>query len=356
MRVRVLIALFAMLLAAACAEPGGIDLGSTAEGGRAPSCHELEEGYTVEEVHAGAPGDPGDEVRAELQQWAGSEHSDVFAGMWLDPDAGGQLIVAFSDDARSLGDEVHERFSDAIAVVEVEHSTAELAAVQQEVSEEMGEPEGPGAIVATGQRLQYNRVSVDVIGGDEDALVELSERHGSDRICLTVLEPSEPMDLDGPVRPLAKVQGWRDDLADDIASPFALVEIAYDQQGAEQAWADNVPGDLQPAHGNEGGHGLYGGLDELDIDEQALLVWSSGESGSCPGWLDEIDIADDGTVRLQRGQAGAGACTDDYNPYRMILAVDRQRLPEAAELPTTNVTGVPDGRVSAYPDDSSSRE
>lgn len=50
----------------------------------------------------------------------------------------------------------------------------------------------------------------------------------------------------------------------------------------------------------------------------------------------------------------ADACLADYVPYRMLLAVDRGRLPEAGRLPTADATidgKIIDGRVGAYPDD-----
>lgn len=78
-----------------------------------------------------------------------------------------------------------------------------------------------------------------------------------------------------------------------------------------------------------------------------MVVWSSGESGSCPEWLADIDHAD-GTITFERDRAG-GLCTDNYNPYRMVLAVDRDRLPPADELPSAPLDGVPDREVRIYP-------
>jgi hypothetical protein len=59
-------------------------------------------------------------------------------------------------------------------------------------------------------------------------------------------------------------------------------------------------------------------------------------------------------VEVTRDEAvgPSGACTDDYNPYRMLLAVDRTRVPAAEVLPSEDVEGVPEGPgalVTTYP-------
>lgn len=160
-----------------------------------------------------------------------------------------------------------------------------------------------------------------------------------------------------PVRPLAKADGWRQGLMDSLDGehPYALVEVAFDRATADRAWAANVPSDLAEGTGAPAEPGRYGNLDEVDFDTQAVVVWSSGQSGSCPGWLADVDTDGEGTVSVTTGQTPADACTDDYNAYRMVLAVDLDRLPDPTWLPVTDV--VVDGRtvgavslVRAYPD------
>lgn len=83
-------------------------------------------------------------------------------------------------------------------------------------------------------------------------------------------------------------------------------------------------------------------------------MWHSGESGSCPGWLAGIDSGD-GSVTIELGEYSPhDVCTEDYNPYRMVLALDRDVLPEEEQLPTEDVVigeTIDDGRVTAYPAD-----
>lgn len=152
----------------------------------------------------------------------------------------------------------------------------------------------------------------------------------------------------GAVQTLAKAEGWRDGLADDA---FGVAEVAFDRESAERAWADNVPDGLPEGSGDAEAPGIYGDLDDVDFDTQVVVVWSSGQSGSCAEWIDDIDTTDDGVVTIERGVdvGPTEGCTDDYNPYRTVLAVDRDRLPDEGELPTNVVEGVPNSSVVVYP-------
>lgn len=161
-------------------------------------------------------------------------------------------------------------------------------------------------------------------------------------------EPGDGGSGDEGLVPLAKATRWRDELQ-GTTDAFAVIEIAYDRKTAERSWQDNVPDDLERRDDEQPAEpGLYGDLDDIDFDRQAVIVWSSGESGSCPGWLADIDTRD-GTVHVER-DATQQECTDDYNPYRMVLAVDRDRLPESSDLPHERIEGVPDGEIRRYPE------
>lgn len=152
--------------------------------------------------------------------------------------------------------------------------------------------------------------------------------------------------------PLAKAQGWRDQLG--YVGPFAILEITPDRTAAELAWRENVPDSLSA--GSEDGPGMYGDLDDVDFERQAMVVWSSGESGSCPDWLIDLHTTEDGTVEVvvESGRwipepsdpNVAYVCTDDYNYYRTVLAVDRDRLPDLGSLPSEEIVGVPNGIVA----------
>lgn len=163
---------------------------------------------------------------------------------------------------------------------------------------------------------------------------------------------------EGGVVVLAKAEGWRDGLQESAGHPYALVEIAADAETAARAWDDNVAESLPEADGEPSEPGVYHALETVDFDRQAVVVFSSGESGSCPAWVGELSTGDGRVDVGLRSTAGeAEACTDDFNPYRLVLAVDRDDVPSSDELPvervdvpSENLTDV-EGRVVSYPVD-----
>lgn len=158
---------------------------------------------------------------------------------------------------------------------------------------------------------------------------------------------------DGPVTVLARADGWRAGIEPSVG--FMLLEVAMDEGTALQAWADNVPNELPAADGDPPTEpGAFRSLDDVDFDMQAVVVVSSGGSSSCPPWVRDIRILDD-RVEVSLAREAAEACTDDLHPYRLVLAVDRDRLPapealpvERVDVPSDNLTDV-EGRMVAYP-------
>jgi hypothetical protein len=153
---------------------------------------------------------------------------------------------------------------------------------------------------------------------------------------------------------LAKAQGWRDGLLEATGHLYMLVEVTDDPDTARRAWDDNVPSDLPPAAGDPADPGVYGSLDDVDLRDQLLVVVSSGESGTCPTWVQGLSTTD-GRLQVQLATGTDGPCTDDFRPYRMVLAVDRELMPALEDLPvdridvpSDNLLGV-EGRVVAYP-------
>ena len=285
----------------------------------------------------------------EVRAWAVEERREDFAGLWLDQPTGGTLHVAFAAEVDQHREDVHGRFGEQIRVEAADHSLAELEAVADDITA-AAEPDhdaepAPGQILGWGVHEQVNRVSVSVLGGDDQALADLSARYGADTVCLDVQEPPEPYDPDGQLMHLAKVDGWREGLAAD--GVYRLAEVAPDRDTAQQAWEDIVPSDLPERTGAPEEPGVYGHLDEVDFESQVIVIWSSGESGTCPEWLSDLDVTGADDFRMEIDTASVGACTDDFNPYRMIVAVERDRVPEANSPPITN----PDAQetLATYP-------
>lgn len=147
----------------------------------------------------------------------------------------------------------------------------------------------------------------------------------------------------GPVIPLMKAEGFRSDL---VGQFWSLLEVAYDRATAERAWQASVRPGLEARSGEPLEPGLYGDLDSVDFRTHAVAVWSAGESGWCPGWLGDIRTTGRRVkVTVAEHMPGDG-CTDDYNAYTMVVAIERARLPEKADLPiTADVGPVDDGVV-----------
>ena len=144
---------------------------------------------------------------------------------------------------------------------------------------------------------------------------------------------------------MAKAVGWRDGLREfhgDNLSYFGVLEVAYDRPTAEAAWAENVPASIEEIGDSRGRReGQYADLSAVDFQEQVVVVWSSGQSGSCPDWVKDVRIVEGQAMDVRLARTWLGRCTDDYNPYRMLLAVDREQVPSADEL--ANFTVLVDG-------------
>jgi hypothetical protein len=149
------------------------------------------------------------------------------------------------------------------------------------------------------------------------------------------------------VQVLAKADGWRAPLGPSFWSLYGVVEVAYHEAAVAQAWAQNVPADLVRRSGDPTLPGLYGDLADIEFDREALVVYSSGQSSSCPGWLTGLEVTELGTVLITTTARGTwfttvqgkrmGICYADYSGYRMVLSVDRDLLPPISALPTTRV-------------------
>lgn len=133
--------------------------------------------------------------------------------------------------------------------------------------------------------------------------------------------------LGGSVETLAKLDGWGDGPGYD--GPFAVLEIAYDDGTAAMLWEDNFGA----------GQAAGDGLAQVDLSRQVVALYSSGESGSCPESVHDVGF-NGGTVDITRAvdTGGGDGCTDDYNPYRVIIAIDRADVPTRDELAGTEGT------------------
>lgn len=155
--------------------------------------------------------------------------------------------------------------------------------------------------------------------------------------------------VEGAVVALAKAKGWRTEFTRDLNLPHPLLEIAFDGSTAARAWDENVPDDLKSHEEHSVEPGLYGSLDDVNFETHAVAVWTSGESGTCPETVVRILPRVDGRIDIHTYARG-GVCSDDFSYYRMVLAVERSRLPVEDDLPAeAHVDGDPVGRIVLYP-------
>jgi len=144
----------------------------------------------------------------------------------------------------------------------------------------------------------------------------------------------------GPVRTLAKVDGWREELTTPPEF-LSKLEVAYDAETATRLWEENVPPTLAQRTGVPLEPGRYGDLSDVDFDNQVLALWSGGQSSGCPGWVDDVRVDGTGVVVVSEEQAsrapasdGSYTCPSDWNSYRTVVVMDRAALPGADEITT----------------------
>ncbi len=106
-------------------------------------------------------------------------------------------------------------------------------------------------------------------------------------------------------------------LADEPTQPvensYEYASIAPDRTELDRQWSR---------------YGLSGKPAAMDFAREVALFVGFGESGSCPLEHEGVDIdISDRFVSVQFG-GGSGECTSDYNPRTIVLAIERDRLPD----------------------------
>ena len=162
-----------------------------------------------------------------------------------------------------------------------------------------------------------------------------------------------PAPIDDSITVLARLDGWGQRLStDETVQADLVVEIAYDEAAARAVWDESAPDRLPQRSGEPRQEGRYGSLDDLQLDRQALVVYSSGQSGSCPGW--PVHLSLDGRVLVveETEYVEGDGCNESFSPYRVLLAVDRDVLPAVDALPLRTARSGDrefDALVTAYP-------
>ena len=141
----------------------------------------------------------------------------------------------------------------------------------------------------------------------------------------------------GPAKTLAKGYEMPAGGANDDVS----LELAVDRDTAALLWDEHVSDDLPRGRGQPFSEGIYGDLDSVDFDRQVVALWW-GTEATCPQAVTDVQSPDSATVELHTTEEDH-ACLDIGIPFRMVLALDRDHLPDLSDLPV-NLVEVTDGR------------
>lgn len=308
------------------------------------------------EAPAGGGGGTSADVDRQLEDWGRREAPASFGGVWADPAIDG-FVVGFATDVETYAARIRAEVHPGVGVATVPHPRAELERIAHELAphDDLSLDDAPsvdtaepGTPLRASTSIWAGVVEVLVFDPDDTHLAALTERYGADRLCFEI-QPAPRAPVDG-IRVLAKTV-TRAPVLDDLTGEPTPLRLIDDRDTAERAWADTVPDELPsrddplPAE-----PGRYGDLADVDFDRELVLVWSDGQSGTCPGWIVDVRV-EDGRLAVEGEASGGPNCTHDYVSYRLLLAVDRDRLP-----PVDDLLGMPIRQVYAHGYGDESRE
>jgi hypothetical protein len=174
-----------------------VDATPTTNGGELTPCTEV---ASIEvSVDGGLAGsaNPDEAVLSVLLDY-GAAHPDTFGGLWIDRDAGGALVLAFTDDPAPHRDAIADQLPSAdaaasIEIVQVRYTEAKLNALQvslQPLFDETG-------LVASGVSVDTNRVTVELLDPTPELVARIAGLIPADAVCAEItLTPPRP---DGPL-------------------------------------------------------------------------------------------------------------------------------------------------------------
>ena len=177
-------------------------------------CSDLPEIETSVEGQLGGRTNPDDLLMGVLFTYA-AEHPETFAGIWIDRDSAGTIVVAFIDDPEPHKAELNsrsplvtdtqvvepaipitdprplgERDDFVFDVVKAEFTEAELSRVQADLSS-LFEIEG-GGVQSTGSNTIRNRVSIELFDPTPEGLQAVEQAIAGLPVCGTVTYSPEP--------------------------------------------------------------------------------------------------------------------------------------------------------------------
>ena len=236
----------------------------------------------------------------------GTQHSDAFGGLYLDPPGGGTVVMLFTHDL-----DTHQRAVNEIRpgtrVRQVEFTEAALLALLESLDFEALAADGM-EMVSAGLDTIGNRVTLDLKSNDPTAELRLELAHGG-MLEVTVFP------LAGEWANVQSGDGWRllvarDGLGADAFTVRAATTVAEWSQLAQALG-------IEPAQPHP------------DLETEVVVAFFHGVGSSCPEMrLDAVEIGAGVVFSRVSDPLAPRACTADLAASAVfIVAVERSALP-----------------------------
>lgn len=234
------------------------------------------------------------------------ENPDTFAGVWIDRQSGGVVMVAFTDDpephrqallARGPQETdiatieprlpitdpspIGERDDFVLDVVQLENTEASLRATQDDLSSLLLSDERTGAVgIGSGTRL--NRVSIELIDPTDAGLEIVEEAISGLPVCVNItISPTPPS---GPLNIIA-APGEPPVYPPGLSVVTWELDPAFPTPGASDIEVHVLATELGCANGREMGDALRG-PQVLETETQVIIVFAVEPvvgGADCPG-------------------------------------------------------------------------
>ncbi len=267
----------------------------------------------------------------EVRSWAATRPG--YQDIWLDPDHNGWISLGFSENASARQAELEAEFPGVgVVAVEVPATDAELQAIRNDAEAALQGLSSWGL----GHSVAQGMVEVTVPVLDEETLSRLAPL-ASPMLCVTGADPADAVP-DGP-QP-TQGEGWRLLGSGPVGSPYRTGVATTAEQYAA-LWREA---------------GLAGDGPELDFETEIAIWFGAVFGSSCPIRLDDVVV--DADRRLVHGDfvlpGNPSFCTADANAQAYMVALARDRLPEApfdVQLDADDPpSGVPEERTTVNVD------
>ncbi|HEU4321442.1 MAG TPA: hypothetical protein VFS66_15335 [Acidimicrobiia bacterium] len=232
-----------------------------------------------------------------------------YAGIWIDRDHNGWLTVAFTENVDARQTEIETLWpNDGVVAVAVEATEEDLSAIQQRAHEEL-----PEIIQGSGSMINYGVVSLHVGFLTEENIAAVEEAFAGEPVCIEGADPAQAVP-EGP-QPEGG-DGWRLLVDEDEVGLTYRTGIAWDHDSLNDLIATIPELDIEPP--------------DVEFETEVVIWFGAVHGSSCPNLrLDDVVVNGSLVYADIVETSNQMACTSDAIPHTYLVAVDRDRLPEA---------------------------